>query len=148
MRIKPKNMKRVLDHETNLDHYRADAVIIWCLDDRFSKLFQSFAKSQGFRFVDLVKIVGGAKGLNNENGERSFILDQIQKSITLHHSPKIILVTHSDCGAYGMRFPNAEEEAKFHERELAKAAEVIESKFPGIAVEKYFAGVDGLYSME
>ena len=52
---------------------------------------------------DPIKIAGGAKVLASPEREadREFVLDQIRKSMRLHGTRRVILMVHSDCGAYG-----------------------------------------------
>ncbi len=96
-------MNTILSFQSDKTHYTADACIVWCFDDRFSKLLDEYIKQQNFAHVDLVKVAGGAKDLASPDGEhaRAYLLDQIAKSIKLHHTKEIILMMQSDCGAYG-----------------------------------------------
>lgn len=48
-------------------------------------------------------MAGGAKSLASPEHEadREFLLAQVEKSIRLHGTDRVILMLHSDCGAYG-----------------------------------------------
>ncbi len=139
-------MRQVLSFESPREHYTADACIVWCFDDRFSALLAAFSKS--FKNVDLVKVAGGAKALaGGASPERDFVLDQVQASIRLHHTKRIILVVHRDCGAYGgaKSFENPDAEKIHHMDQLAAAEEFLKKKIPDASIGSYFADFDGLY---
>jgi carbonic anhydrase len=57
----------------------------------------------------------------------------------LHGTQRVILMVHSDCGAYGGlagRFGgDAAAEAEHHERELQRAADNLLAAIPGIKVQ-------------
>ncbi|MBI2515213.1 hypothetical protein HYV91_03495 [Candidatus Wolfebacteria bacterium] len=136
------------------DHYRADACVVWCFDDRFAGLLEDFIKAKNFRRVDLIKVAGGAKDLVGFSdtitcdSKQSYLLDQIAKSIKLHQTPLVILMVHADCGAYGKKFETVLEEQEFYRGELNKAEAVVR-KFLAenhleARIEKYFADFEGL----
>src|SRR3989344_4349397 len=97
-------MKQVLKFKSKKKHYKADVCLVWCFDDRFTGLLGELNKF-GFKNVDLVKVAGGAMGLTgrgsagNDNA-MNYIADQVEKSIKLHHTPLVVLMVHTDCGAY------------------------------------------------
>lgn len=130
-----------LPFKSDKNHYTADACVVWCFDDRFSQLYHEHTKTAGLARVDLVKVAGGAKGLAMPSGdpEHAFVLDQIAKSIKLHHTPKVVLMMHSECGAYG-----GTSDETFYTEELKKARASIAQHFPTIAVQTVFADFDGL----
>ena len=76
--------------------------------------------------VDPLKIAGGAKDfrLPGRRHRAKFALSQVQTSMRLHRTNRVILMVHSDCGAYGglQAFDgNEEREAENHEAELRRA---------------------------
>jgi len=80
------------------------------------------------------------------------VLDQIQKSISLHGTEQVILVLHSDCGAYGGLArgfdSNARREAEHHEADLRRAAEFLRKAKPGIRVLAYFVDFQGIWAVD
>lgn len=134
----------------NLDpsHYTADAVIVWCFDNPFWQVFLEFIKNQKLAHFDPVFIAGGAKSLAapEKPEDKDFVLRQIEKSIVLHKAAKIILMTHSDCGAFGglQGFGN-NKEAEFarHEEVLGEAKKQLAAKFPNLPAEAYFFHLSG-----
>ncbi|MSR76341.1 MAG: hypothetical protein EXS68_02010 [Candidatus Ryanbacteria bacterium] len=125
-------MQSILSFESSKDHYTADVCIVWCFDARFSHLLDTFIKDRNYTQIDLVKIAGGAK-------EIDFVIDQIGKSIKLHHTPRVVLMVHNECGAYG-----GSTDPAFYEAELSKAADKVRASFPSVEVEAIFADFDGL----
>lgn len=131
------------------DHYTAEVFAIRCFDDRFWKTFKHFMRSQGFAHIDAESCAGGAKVLASpeKEGDRDFMLRELEKSIRLHGTTKVWLFTHSDCGAYGglSRFGGDEEkEFAFHLREHAKAKEEIRGRFPYLEVSTFFIDKEGV----
>src|SRR6185503_1601696 len=96
------------------------------------------------------KIAGGAKSLASPSqaADREFVLQQIRTSMRLHGAPRVILMTHSDCGAYGGLQGgfggDTEAEAEHHRRELNLAAANLRSAIPGIEVQAYFVDFEGV----
>src|SRR5450759_4122520 len=96
-------MNKVFHFDAPREKYHCDAAIIWCFDNRFELGFRKFLKRIGVSNADPIKIAGGAKCLASPEleSERAFVLEQIRKSIHLHGTRRVILMLHSDCGAYG-----------------------------------------------
>ena len=130
------------------EHYKADACIVWCFDNRFWELLNAFIKERQFRNFDPVIVAGGAKTLGTIVDGKLYLPDQIRTSITLHKTPRIILMTHSDCGAFGglSAFGNdPEREFAEHSKILTEAAAYVKQQLgEGLEVEAHFADFDGL----
>src|SRR5260370_868209 len=96
-------VKKVFHFESSRERYQCDAAILWCFDNRFDLAFRKFLKRIGVTNSDPIKIAGGAKSLASPELEtdREFVLEQIRKSMNLHGTKHVILMVHSDCGAYG-----------------------------------------------
>lgn len=147
-------MKRdyLVTHQSSLEHYAAEAFTLRCFDDRFWKIFKHFLKKRGIQHIDPESVAGGAKILASpeKESDRDFMLREIEKSIQLHGTKKVMLFTHHDCGAYGgiARF-NGDKNAEFafHQEEHAKAGAAIRNRFPDIAVESYFLDEHGAASI-
>ena len=142
-------MGYIFHHSSDLNHYTAEAFTLRCFDDRFWKAFKNFLKEQGYKHIDPESVAGGAKILSSpeKESDREFMLREIEKSIQLHHTQKVMLFTHYDCGAYGglARFQgNGDEQLAFHQAELAKAKAAVLEKFLDIAVETYFIDAAGI----
>jgi carbonic anhydrase len=146
-------VKKVFHFEAPREQYICDAAIVWCFDNRFELGFQKFLKRMGAVHTDPIKIAGGAKPLASPEREsdREFILDQIQKSMRLHATKRVILMVHSDCGAYGglAAFGNdCAREAAHHEDQLRAAAQCVRDQFPEMAIDSYFVDFEGVWEVD
>jgi hypothetical protein len=136
-------------YESSLEHYTAEAFTLRCFDDRFWKAFKNFLKQKGIKHIDPESVAGGVKILATpeKESDRDFMLREIEKSIRLHHTKKIMLFSHHACGAYGgfEAFGNdREEEFRRHKEEYRKAHKVINDHFPNLAIESYFIDDKGV----
>jgi hypothetical protein len=144
-------MKKVFHFDAPREKYHCDAAILWCFDNRFEPGFRKFLKRIGVINSDPIKVAGGAKCLSSPEQERDreFVLDQIRKSIRLHETTRVILMVHSDCGAYGGLTGafggDTQAEAKHHEGELRRAAACLLRAIPGIEVQGYFVDFEGIW---
>lgn len=140
---------KILSFQTGKEHYTAEACIVWCYDDRFTKLLEEFVKSRGYKNYDLIKLAGGAKSLAAPESEadRLFVLKQIRTSINLHHAAKVVLMCHEDCGAYGGKkaFGGDEDEKSKICGDLHEAVHILQNNLPKeVEVEMIFADFDGI----
>jgi len=147
-------MKKVFHFDAPREKYHCDAAILWCFDNRFELGFRKFLKRLGVINIDPIKIAGGAKVLASPEHEsdREFVLEQIRKSIRLHGTRRVILMLHSDCGAYGGLAGgfrgDAAAEAAHHNRELQLAAANLKAAIPDIEVQGYFVDFEGIWDAE
>lgn len=147
-------MKKVFHFDAPREKYHCDAAILWCFDNRFELGFRKFLKRIGVVNSDPIKIAGGAKVLVSPDHEsdREFVLEQIRKSIRLHGTRRVILMLHSDCGAYGglaQAFRgDATAEASHHEADLCRATENLKAAIPEIEVQGYFVDFEGIWDAE
>ena len=146
-------MKKVFHFDFPRGHYQCDAAVVWCFDHRFDLGFAKFLKRRGIAHPDVIKIAGGARCLASPEREtdREFVLDQIAKSIRLHAATLVILMVHSDCGAYGglAAFQgDAALESKHHADELRRAAACVAAAAPGVQVQSYFVDFEGVWSAD
>jgi len=142
-------MEKVVSFESSKEHYEAGAWIAWCFDARFSGALDAFAKAKGFQNSDITKFAGGAKSLASESVvERGVELNQIELSIGLHKTKKVVLMLHMDCGAFGgsKAFGNDRKAEQDHLiSQLNAAEENVKQAFPDLEVEKVIADFDGVY---
>jgi hypothetical protein len=147
-------MKKVFHFDAPRDKYQCDAAIVWCFDNRFELGFRKFLKRIGVVNADPIKIAGGAKCLASPDHEsdREFVLEQLRKSIRLHGTKRVILMLHSDCGAYGGLSGgfggDVERERANHRAELGRAAGNLARAIPGVEIDSYFVDFEGVWSLE
>jgi carbonic anhydrase len=146
-------VKKIFHFDSQTDVYRADACVVSCFDARFELVTQKFLKKRKTSWTDLVKIAGGAKvfASPDQESDRTFALEQVRTSVRLHQPKRVMLMVHSDCGAYGglQAFGgNEEREAANHETELRSAAEFLQRNIPAIGVECYYLKFTGVWAVE
>jgi carbonic anhydrase len=145
----------VIKFESSKEHYKAEACIVWCYDARFADLYNDFILERGFSEskIDAVKGAGGAQALAGEAGmDRDVARSQIAKSIKLHHTERVVLMVHMDCGGYGGSKAFGDDrqtELDHHSAELKKAADFVRSEFPEIKeIECWIGDFDGIRKIE
>ena len=146
-------MKKLYHFDAPRERYICDAAIVWCFDNRFELGFRKFLRRIGVAYWDAVKIAGGTKCLASPDREsdRDFVLNQIRISMRLHQTRRVILMLHSDCGAYGgleSFASNVTAERDHHCEELRKAAKVVTDAIPDISAEGYFVDFEGVWALE
>lgn len=146
-------MNKIIDFQTNKEHYHAHACIVWCFDDRFTPVLNAFTKAKGYLHYDLVRIAGGIKALASPDKEtdREYVLKQIEISLKLHHTPKLVLMNHSDCGAYGglQAFQDNEAtEKEEHIKELSAAKNFLQKNLSQqVPIDLIFVDCSGIYEV-
>ena len=143
-------MRKLFHFDSPREKYRCDAAIVWCFDNRFDLAFRKFLKQIGVQYSDPIKVAGGAKCLASpsQESDREFVLDQIRTSIRLHETKRVILMLHSDCGAYGglEAFDgDLQAEADHHRDELKLAKASLAAAIPEVQVDAYFVNFEGVW---
>jgi carbonic anhydrase-like protein len=144
-------MRKIFHFDSSPDAYIADAAVLCCFDERIRHTVQKFLKKQGILRPDMIIVAGGAKTLASPRNdfERDFILEQVRMSILLHKSPRVFLMSHSDCATYGGLAAFAgdrERESAHHKTELQRSAELVKTKFPEISTECFFVTFEGVFA--
>ena len=145
-------MEKVFHFDSPRDKYQSDAVVVWCFDNRFELACRKFLKFAGVMQPDPIKVAGGPKSLASPEHafQKAFVVEQIEKSVRLHDTHRIILFMHSDCGAYGglANFGgDATVEAAHHVAELNRAATFLHETFPSMQVDCYFVNFEGVLAV-
>ena len=146
-------MRKVFHFDSPREKYHCDASVVGCFDNRFEAVCRKLLKRIGVVQPDPIKIAGGAKALASPDEEfhRSFVMEQIHKSIRLHGTDRVILMLHSDCGAYGglAHFHgDAAVEADHHCAELRRAAKFLKRAIPALKIDCYFLNFEGAWTVE
>jgi carbonic anhydrase len=146
-------MNKIFHFDSPRERYKCDAAIVWCFDNRFEVLLRKLVKRLGIEYYDPIRIAGGTKCLASPDDEsdRRFVLNQIRISMRLHETRNVILMLHSDCGAYGGLAAfgdDAEKEAEHHRQELQQAASYLLSQIPDLTVTPYFVDFGGVWALD
>ena len=146
-------MRKAFHFASPRERYQCDAAIVWCFDNRFESVLKKLVKRLGLAYYDPIRIAGGTKYLASPEQERDrqFLLEQIRISMRLHQTRTVILMLHSDCGAYGglNAFENdSQREAEHHSQELHRAAQILKSEIPELTVKTYFVDFEGVWETD
>ena len=122
-------------------------IIFHCIDFRFGSDIKTFLEKQNLLGdVDIVSIAGVSKNLvaPSKPTDAEFVMRQLDISKRLHDVCKVILMNHTDCGAYGGRkaFASMEEEEKKHRQDMEEARKMILEKYPDLEVQTVLAHID------
>ena len=144
-------MQKVFHFNAPRERYQCDAAIVWCFDNRFELGFRKFLKRTGVTYTDPIKVAGGARclAMPEDDPDREFVLGQIRTSMRLHQTQRVILMIHSDCGAYGglEHFHGDEQaEAQHHLKELKRAAANLARAIPELRIDAYFVDFSGVWA--
>ncbi len=118
--------------------HHCSALIAHCIDFRIQPALQHYLSTNNLLGdCDVVSLAGGVKDL-------PAILQQIEISKKLHSITRVILINHTDCGAYGGSgaFASAVLEQAHHRTELNNARQKILSAHPDIEVVTFLAKVE------
>ena len=145
-------MRKIFHFDSPPEPYVADAAVLCCFDQRISRAVRKFLKKQAVERADMIVVAGGAKTLASPRNdfEQDFILEQVRMSIRLHHTKRVMVMSHSDCATYGGldHFKgDRDAEAAHHRTELLRAADLLTKHFPEISVEPYFVKFDGVWEV-
>jgi carbonic anhydrase len=146
-------MRKVFHFDSPRERYKCEAAVVWCFDNRFEMVLRKLLKRMGVGYFDPIRIAGGTKYLATADDEasRNFVLDQIRISMRLHETKTVILMLHSDCGAYGGLAAfgdDAEKESQNHQAQLQIAASYLLSQIPELTVKPYFVNFEGVWEID
>ena len=122
------------------------ALILHCIDFRLGAAIKNYLEGLSLLGeADIVSVAGAVKNLVSPAlpTDAEFVLRQIDLSKRLHGIAEVILINHTDCGAYGGRqaFRSDEEEYEKHSSDLKKAKEMILAQFPGLEIRTILAKI-------
>jgi carbonic anhydrase len=114
------------------------------MDFRFGKKMKEFMEQNNLLGdADLVSIAGAAKNIVNPETQ-AFALRQVEISKDLHGMKQVILMNHTDCGAYGGKKAFGDEKAEYDKLtgDLKEAAQIVKAKWPEIETKMWLAHID------
>lgn len=125
------------------------ALLLRCLDFRLNEaVSQWLEKNRLLNKCDFVSLAGAVKNLVDpqQPTDPEVVLRQIEISQRLHGISEVILMNHTDCGAYGGRaaFEGSEEERSQHLQDLQQAKEKIIFQFPDLKIRRVLAKINPL----
>ncbi len=119
------------------------AIMFQCMDFRLTSQIRDWLDKEGLMGnCDIVSAAGAGKEIfDGSQHNRDFLLKQIELSIKLHNSKQVILLHHSQCGAYNSsyNFATPEEEKIKQASDLMEIEKIIKERFPQVEVIKVWA---------
>ena len=120
------------------------ALIIHCMDFRLMKPIYEYLEKQNLvGDCDQVVVAGAVKAIaeNPDSPEAAILLKQIRLSRDLHGMQTLILMHHTDCGAYGghAAFDSPEEERDAHISAMRKTRDEVNKRIPGLEIRLVLA---------
>ncbi len=138
-------------------NHQAKAIALHCIDFRFVVATKDFLRQEGYEGqYDDVGIAGAVENLIEPANptDVEFVCRQIAIARKLHYITEVVLINHTDCGAYGGRaaFLSDEEEHARHVKDLTLAKEKIAERFSdeGLTITPVLANLrtDGTVEFE
>lgn len=126
--------------------HNCKALVINCMDFRLVDETRKYLKRKNLAGnYDLVCVAGSTKEIARPADElvRAYLLKCISVSYNLHKARKLIIIHHTDCGAYGGKkaFAGDWEEREAHVGDMEKSAEIIKEAFGEFEIKKVYAKI-------
>jgi carbonic anhydrase len=121
-------------------------LLIRCIDFRLDSAISDFLHANSLDDdADILSVAGSIQTLaSNEEPGRRFMEEQVDVSKRMHGIRRVILINHTDCGAYGGRaaFESDEEETRRHTADMSAVEIWLKETYPGLIVEKQLARIE------
>ena len=131
------------------DPKRPDTVIISCVDGRWRSQIQDFTVNylKADLHADFLAVPGGIEPLTLFDlvpKDFNFFRRRLESLVEAHGTRRIVAIAHQDCAWYKRRlFPRMIDLRERQLSDLKRSAERLRETFPGLAVETYFARLEG-----
>lgn len=127
--------------------HKCSSALIRCMDFRLTSAINKWLEEKGIMDdCDIISVAGISKSIaEDENStDAKFILNQIELSVKLHDTKTLYLIHHTDCGAYGghSAFEDLETEKQKYNSDMAKAKELINTKFSDLEVKLVLVSIE------
>lgn len=114
-------------------------LLIRCMDFRLRGELMKWIDESGLLEgeFDVISLAGASKSLADGNDEiKDFFLQQVSVSTELHQAQRVVILHHSDCGAYAKEytFTSGEEEKAKQIEDMRKTKDIIKGKYPNVEV--------------
>ncbi len=127
--------------------HRCQSLVITCMDFRLHQAVREFLLSRNLENkYDLVALAGATKDLvDHDTAGTTILMKEIEISHTLHGVNHIMLIHHTDCGAYGGHdaFDDIDAEQDKQLGDMRVARSLIQEQYPGLEVELVLARLSG-----
>ena len=132
------------------DPERPETLVITCVDGRWYRHFQEFAREQlkAGPATDFVAVPGGIEPMTLVDlvpKDFNFFRRRLESLIEAHGTRRIVAIAHQDCAWYRVRKigPLTIDLREKQISDLRRAAARLRDMFDGVVVETYFARLSG-----
>jgi carbonic anhydrase len=127
--------------------HTCNALVIHCMDFRFGSAIKGHLEDQALLDdCDIVSLAGAAKNIAapSSDADLATAMKQVELSKKLHDIKTVVLMNHTDCGAYGGRkaFADRDVERAQHTADMEKAGEAIRAKYPDLQIRIVLADIE------
>jgi len=126
--------------------HTCSTLVLHCIDFRLGNAIKEYLEKNNYLGdCDIVSVAGAAKNIASpaDTSARVFVLNQIAISKRLHNISRVVLMNHTDCGAYGgtSAFASDEAEKEHHRSEMMSARTIIHELHPELNISLALAHV-------
>ena len=132
------------------DPARPEAVVITCVDGRWYRHFQEFAREhlKAGPCTDFMAVPGGIEPMTLADEvpkDFNFFRRRLEALVEAHGTRRIVVIAHQDCAWYRDRMGGATAEAMRAKQvaDMRRAASWLRTRFEGIVVQPFFARLSG-----
>lgn len=127
--------------------HKATTLLLRCMDFRLEPDLSLYLKSEGLiGKVDIVSLAGAAKNLAEEANEanRELVFTHVRLAQELHGVEEVILMSHTDCGAYGgaKAFREREHEEQRLVQDMQAARDLLTKRFKKLRIRLVLARIE------
>ena len=129
---------------------RPETVVITCVDGRWYRHFQEFAREhlKAGPCTDFMAVPGGIEPMTLADDvpkDFNFFRRRLEALVDAHGTRRIVVIAHQDCAWYRMRMGAASAEAMRSKQiaDMHRAASWLRVRFAGVVVQPFFARLSG-----
>ena len=132
------------------DPERPETVVITCVDGRWYRHFQEFAREhlKAGPCTDFMAVPGGIEPMTLADEvpkDFNFFRRRLEALVEAHGTRRIVVIAHQDCAWYRERMGAATAEAMRAKQiaDMRRAASWLRARFEGVVVQPFFARLSG-----
>jgi hypothetical protein len=118
--------------------HHAEQINIICTDPRIQKLYHDWlVKNDLFGKFDTIQFENPILAFLNPTTQKA-MLERIGNYIKLHNPKKVVLIDHTDCGAYKLNkyhFNDLQDELIVHAKNNLRVSDLIRKHYPQLEIE-------------
>jgi hypothetical protein len=140
----------VYQTDSSWDAERPETVVITCVDGRWYRHFQEFARVHlhAGPCTDFMAVPGGIEPLTLADDvpkDFNFFRRRLEALVDAHGTSRIVVIAHQDCAWYRAKLAGVSPDA-LRSRQIAdlrRTAAWLRTRFAGVVVQPYFARLSG-----